>query len=180
MARPHIQARNPEAYEKCWALWLLGVPLLEIAAQTKLNHKVIENWSHKNDWIEARKKILDRRMIKVGKMVLDEQDAIKGQERDFAEQLMAMAAQTIASYTPAKLKKIRPGDLVKILELASKLSRLSVGLPLGSTQMDVAVRHDLGDSIKLAIEKVYGQAALPEAKLIEIAVDTTAALTTPD
>lgn len=157
---------NPK-HDTAWNLFVLGVSQDDIAKRVLCNPKVVQKWSVQEKWVAKREKILDKRIERLGTQVLKEQDSIRGQERAFAEELMAKAQQILDSMTPAKLKKVRTGDLVKMLELASKLSRLSAGMSLGSMSVEQNVRHDLGESIKAAIDKVYGA----QAKPIEIAVD---------
>lgn len=155
MARPkgRIDTKNNAKAEIAWRLFVLGLSMADISPQVKVSTTTLEVWAKGRNWVATRDKLYAERNEKLGAKVLKEQESIRGMERDFAEKLMAAATLALKHFKPEKCK---PGDLVKILDLATKLGRLSVGLPLGTTNVDVAVRHDLGDSIKAALEKVYG------------------------
>jgi len=154
-------------YQEAWAIFVLGLSLDDVSSQAQVPKPTVKQWSVKDRWLERREKIFAARLEKLGAQVLNEQESIKGQERAFAEKLMALAERALTYYTPARVRKVNATDLVKILELASKLSRLSAGMPLNTATVDIGVRHDLSDSIKLALSKVYGE----PIKAIEVATE---------
>ena len=146
-----------------WRLYVLGLPAIEIAEKLNCSSRAVENWTIDNDWKTKREELYLDRDFRLGRAALKEQSRIKGEERAYALDLMAMASRAIACFDPATCK---PEAIVKMLELSSKLSRLSVGLAL--TSVEVTVQHNLDEEFNAMIDKVYAAKGLPATAPIEI------------
>ena len=144
-------------------LYILGLSALEIAQRIHCTSRAVEKWTADNNWKFQRAQIHEERNRRLGRDVLKEQEKVKGEERAYAIELMACASQAIREFNP---KKCKPEAIVKMLELSSKLSRLSVGLAL--TSVEVTVQHNLDEEFNAMIDKVYAAKGLPATAPIEI------------
>jgi hypothetical protein len=146
--------------DTAFMLYASGVPnerITQICAIFK------EKWSARRDLVNAE------RIKAVGPGIYKEQEMLRAKELEFSKQLMNVASQMLASFKPTV--NCSPDKIVRMLELASKLGRMSTGLPLTSIEVQPAL--DLPKLLMDNIEKVYGDEPKDQKQLPTIDVQAT-------
>jgi hypothetical protein len=141
------------------ALYCLGLTNDEIADACGVTHQRVSQVCALDDWPKLRAIALEQRAKKIGKTAVNEQQFIRGLECDYARRLFGVAEIILRNLN---LAGATIQDLVRVLDLASRLGRLGSGLPLN--QVEVTQTYDLGENLMAAIERAYGT----EAKAITL------------
>ena len=143
-------------------LFVLGVRQADIATRFNVSKPAVNQIAKRDDWKARRDAVLIERAKQVGPGMAAEQGIIRYEELRIAKELMAGAKIALRKI---KWEKVGVNDLIRVMELSSKLGRLGAGLPLQPMELNVQV--DLSGEMRDAIERVYG------AKQPQLAESTT-------
>ena len=149
-------------HEIAFGLFLLGMTQNELAARFNVSQQSLSLIAIRQDWNSKRDAIALERVAQAGPELRKEQMTLRGEEIRMAKELIVGATRALKRLN---WEKCSTGDVLKALELASKLGRLGTGLPLQPMELNVQV--DLSGEMKDAIERVYG------AKQPQLAESTT-------
>jgi hypothetical protein len=153
-------AREKRA-NNAFQLYCLGLSSVEIGRRVGLSATQVCRLANARGWKEQREDIFKIRNRKIGLEALKEQESVKGIELQLHRDLIAAGTLALENFCTEpyedKSGKKHPTakEITDLIDLGTKLGRLAVGLPLQSQQLDVGVRHDLGESIRAALAKAY-------------------------
>jgi hypothetical protein len=142
--------------------------LAEVARNLGKSEGLIERWSRRHHWgerISEHGKHIAVLTRKAEVQVVNE-FALERAKRNAAQEesewqtrceLLALAREKIQKWRekPEKLGTLE--GIARLLELASKLGRLSCGMATDKTETEVQETRTLSVEFKAAIEKIYGQ-----------------------
>jgi hypothetical protein len=168
--QPKETAKAFEAF----SLYLQLGPARSLAAVARKLGKsegLIERWSRRHHWgerIDEHGKHMAALTRKAEVQVVNE-FALERAKRNAAQEesewqtrceLLALAREKIAEWraNPRKLGTLE--GIARLLELASKLGRLSCGMATDKTERTVEETHTVSVDFELALKKIYG-APLP-------------------
>jgi hypothetical protein len=176
---PDGLAQRNKCIANAFRLFVLGLPMEEIAERIDYSKRNVEKWAADQDWRGQREEIHRKRNLRLGVDVLKEQENVKRIEAQLHQDLIAAGTLALANFNPnpyvdkSGRKHPTPAEIAELIDLGTKLGRLATGMPLNTATVDIGVRHDLSDSIKLALSKVYGEPIEPidPIKAIEVAAE---------
>jgi len=180
--QPRETAKAFEAFK----LYLELGPARSLAAVSRKLGKsegLIERWSRHHHWgerVDEHGKHISALTRKAEVQVVNEFALEHAKRRASQEEsewqirceLLALAREKIQQWReqPRRLGTLE--GIARLLELASKLGRLSCGMATDRTEKTVEETRTLSIEFKAAIEKIYGQPVPPEfAKPTEPAID---------
>ena len=185
---PMMFEQQPRESAKAFAAFKtyleLGVERSLATAADKLgkSKRMMEKWSRKFDWpsrvqahaahlADIERKSAEAVAVKNGVDWAGRQQEHREDEWQSRSELIALAREAIERWkkNPARCGTLE--GIARLLDLASKLGRVSSGLSLEPEDKPVEDDGAFMIQIDLAIEKIYGQAvvAAPLAKVLETA-----------
>lgn len=142
--------------------------LAEVARKLRKSEGLIQRWSRRHHWGERVDEhgkhiaVLTRKaeVQVVNEFALEQAKRRAAQEESEWQtrcELLALAREKIQEWRqkPHKLGTLE--GIARLLELASKLGRLSCGMATDKTETEVSETRTLSIEFKTAIEKIYGQ-----------------------
>ncbi len=134
---------------------------------------LMERWSKRHNWVARvdahavhMAALMRREEVQVVREFALErakrEEAQKESEWQARCELLALAREKITEWraNPKKLGTLE--GIARLLELASKLGRLSVGMATDKTETAVAETHTLSVEFRAAVEKIYGRPVPPQ------------------
>jgi len=182
MAHPFEQKpdETAKAFEAFTTYLNLGAErsLAEVARKLRKSEGLIQRWSRRHHWgerVEDHGKhiaVLTRtvEVEVVREFALEHAKRRAAQEESEWQvrcEILALAREKLHEWRqhPEKLGTME--GMARLLELASKLGRLSCGMATDKTETEVSETRTLSVEFKTAIEKIYGQAV--PAQFVEAA-----------
>jgi hypothetical protein len=155
-------------------LYSVGLTQVEIGKRLDIDPSTVSRVCTTERWDDKLEVVLRERAVLLGPKASKEQEFIRTQECAVARQLLGIGHQMIREFNSDmwKLSKTPIADMVKVLELASRLGRMGSGLPLN--QVEVTVTHDLNEELRAALARAYPEEtkSLPEPqKVIDLSKD---------
>lgn len=151
--------------------------LAEVARKLRKSEGLIQRWSRRHHWGERVDEhgkhiaVITRQaeLQVVSEFALEHAKRRAAQEESEWQtrcELLALAREKIQEWrqNPRKLGTLE--GISRLLELASKLGRLSCGMATDKTETEVSETRTLSVEFKTAIEKIYGQPV--PAQFIEV------------
>lgn len=142
---------------------------------------MVERWSRKFDWparvqahaahlADIERKTAESLAVQAGTDWAKRQEEHREEEWQARTELLALAREAIARWKKAEHRCGTLEGIARLLDLASKLGRMSSGLSLEPEDKQEEVDDGaLLIQINLAIEKIYGAAvAAPQASVVEV------------
>jgi hypothetical protein len=147
-----------------------------VAVADKLNkHRTqLERWSRKYDWparvqahtahlTDVERKTAESLAVQAGTDWAKRQEQHREDEWQTRTELLGLAREAIARWKKAEHRCGTLEGIARLLDLASKLGRVSSGLSLEPAEKPVEEDAAFMIQIEVALEKVYGQAdVLPD------------------
>ena len=160
----------------------LARSLAAVARKLDKREGLIERWSRRHHWgerVNEHGKHIAALTRKAEVQVVNE-FALERAKRDAAQEesewqtrceLLALAREKIQQWreNPRKLGTLE--GIARLLELASKLGRLSCGMATDKTETTVEETHTLSVDFEVALKKIYG-APLP-GEVVDIEAQPT-------
>jgi hypothetical protein len=148
--------------------------LVAVADKLGKHRTLLERWSTKFDWparVQAHTAHLagvERKAAEViaasnGVDWAKRQEAHREDEWQARSELLALAREAIARWKKAEHRCGTLEGVARLLDLASKLGRVSSGLALEPGEKPAEEETALMIQIEVALDKVYGQAEKPAA-----------------
>jgi hypothetical protein len=154
--------------------------LVAVADRLDKHRTQLERWSKKYDWparvqahaahlAEIERKTAESLAVQAGTDWAKRQEQHREDEWQTRTELLALAREAIARWKKAEHRCGTLEGIARLLDLASKLGRVSSGLSLEPAEKPVEEDAAFMIQIEVALEKVYGVAA-PAANVEPAAV----------
>ncbi len=147
--------------------------LAAVARKLKKSEGLIARWSRRHHWGERIQEhgkhiaVLTRNaeVQVVNEFALEHAKRRSAQEESEWQtrcELLALAREKIQEWraNPKKLGTLE--GIARLLELASKLGRLSCGMATDKTETEISETRTLSVEFKAAVEKIYGRPVPPQ------------------
>jgi hypothetical protein len=187
------QAKETAKAFEAFKLYLDLGPARSLAAVARKLGKsegLIERWSRRHHWGER----IDEHarhiaaLTRTAEVQVVNEYALEHAKRRAAQEesewqtrceLLALAREKIQEWraNPRKLGTLE--GIARLLELASKLGRLSCGMATDKTEKTIEETHTLSVDFEIALKKIYGAAGPSEVVDVEAASAPLQPVTTP-
>ena len=184
-----FEQQQPRESDKAFAAFAiyLGIgperSLATVAAKVGKSKTMIERWSRKFDWparaqahtahlTEIERKAAEAVAIQNGVDWAKRQEEHREDEWQTRTELIGLAREAIERWkkNPARCGTLE--GIARLLDLASKLGRVSSGLSLEPAEKPGEEETAFMIQIEVALEKIYGQASpaptLPPAAVVDV------------
>lgn len=139
-----------------------------VATELGKSEQMICRWCQKYDWVgrasayDGHYEIIRREAVEAvtKSMAMDwvkRQEQHRQDEWTFRTKLIELAGVAIDRWISEARRTGSLEGIARILEMASKLGRLSTGMPTDHTEVSGQVNHSLDPEWELAMKKVYGE-----------------------
>lgn len=144
--------------------------LLLVAGKVGKSKTMIERWSRKFDWparvqahaahlADIERKTAEALAVQAGTDWAKRQEEHREEEWQARTELLVLAREAIARWKKAEHRCGTLEGIARLLDLASKLGRVSSGLSLEPQEKPDEEEAAFMIQIEVALEKIYGQAA---------------------
>ena len=154
--------------------------LVLVADKVGKSKTMIERWSRKFDWpariqahaahlADIERKTAEALAVQAGTDWAKRQEQHREDEWQTRGELIALAREAIERWkkNPARCGTLE--GIARLLDLASKLGRVSSGLSLEPLEKDGEEDAAFMIQIEVALEKIYGPATPPSNAVVEVA-----------
>jgi hypothetical protein len=146
--------------------------LVAVAGKLNKHRTQLERWSRKYDWparvqahtahlTDVERKTAESLAVQAGTDWAKRQEQHREDEWQTRTELLGLAREAIARWKKAEHRCGTLEGIARLLDLASKLGRVSSGLSLEPAEKPVEEDAAFMIQIEVALEKVYGVAAQP-------------------
>jgi hypothetical protein len=150
-----------------------------VAHELSKSSEMICRWCRKYDWVnraaayDGHYEIIRREAVEAvtKSMAMDwvkRQEQHRQDEWEYRNKLVELARVAIERWMNDARRTGSLEGIARILEMASKLGRLSTGMPTDHTEVTGQVNHSLDPEWELAMKKVYGEVLDVKAEVKEV------------
>jgi hypothetical protein len=181
----HAFEQQPRESNKAFAAFSLYLSLgperstAEVAKKLAKSEQLIRRWSAKFAWTDrvaahgAHYAIIEREAVEAvarSKAAEWEKRETQLRETEWAmhESAIAAAKKGLAAYMEREKVYANLADIARMLEIASKLGRLATGLGTDGERRTGDDLPGLRVEVTVALEKIYGGDAAPDAKIVDV------------
>ena len=181
----HAFEQQPRESNKAFAAFSLYLSLgperstAEVAKKLAKSEQLIRRWSAKFAWTDrvaahgAHYAIIEREAVEAvarSKAAEWEKRETQLRETEWAmhERAIAAAKRGLDAYMEKDKVYANLADIARMLEIASKLGRLATGLGTDGERRTGDDLPGLRVEVTVALEKIYGGDAAPDAKIVDV------------